>query len=373
MKLAPPSWKRPVLLMVLGAVLILGWLKLTWWKYPRHVHDEAHILDRELEFAVNKAYADFTKSAGVDVRILTIRSLREASLEKLALNRMRTLKVGATTDRRGLLVILDVESKQARLEVGPNLEGLFTDAYASYVARDVLAPMLQNETSPGRILSSLLHMLLFRVDQGLLGEEWDPAILTAIRERQRLALGGGADAVATLADANRLGAQPAPAALKPYYTAQPTAAQALERTLDWLQEPFAYHDVNLLSGASQFILTQVNNDMSVGNWRFDQVSLSKERFLLVERGTRAIAIPTVSPLTHPIWLLRGPDGWQYELTPEFATLWNVGPGPWRWLIIGENDPWIRELKDVLEPMPYEASYRFRDGNNTPIPGRDSYR
>jgi hypothetical protein len=373
MKLAPKSWKRPVVLLIIGAVLILGWLKLTWWRFPNHVYDEAGLLDRDARFTATAHLAMLTKTTGVDVRVIITSELGGQPIEVYAIRRMRELKVGTSTERRGLLVVLDPTGKQARIEVGPKLEGIVTDAYAGYVARDVLAPLFVAGTRPSRILAILFHTLKFRIDEGVLGREWDPAEVSAIRERQRLAVGGGADAFGTPADLARMASQPAPPHLLLHYTPQPTAALALERYLEWVQEPYSYDDVGLLTEGTREIQTELAWDISAGAWRFDQVALQRERFLIVERGWRAVAIPTVSPLSHPAWFVRGRNGWRFELLPEYTIVRNVLGEPWNWMILTEPDGWVKTFGDLLEPMSGGWMYRFRDGNNTPIPGRGSYR
>ena len=276
---------------------------------------------------------------------------------------------GRRPDRRSLLVVLDLTGKQCRVEVGPNLEFLFTDAYSSYLAHDLIGPMLATDAAPMRVMSALFHALRLRIDEALLGQEWDPAQVSAIRERQRLALGGGADAAAQLADLNRLANQPSSPGIAARYGAQPTAADALARYLEWVQEPFAYVDVGLVSAGSRDILTDINGDISVGAWRFDQLATRRERYTLVEREGRAVAIPTVSPLSHPAWFVRGRNGWQMELLPEFLIVRSVQDEPWRWTVLMQNDPWIRIFGDLTEQMPGSEVVRFRDGNNTAIPGR----
>jgi TPM domain len=370
---APSQWKRPLLLILVGAALILGLLKLTWWRYPTHLYDEARLFDRDERETVSRFLAELTRATGADVRILTTRSIGTEPLRGFALRRMRELEIGETTDRRGILVVLDLERNRTRIEVGPKLEGLITDRYSGYLARDVLGPMLEAKAKPLRLMSVLYHVLRFRIDEGLLGKEWNPAELSGIHERQRLALGGGADAVATLDDLRRLANQPTPAQLKARYAAQATAADALVRYLEWAQEPFLYADVGLISGLSRDIMTTIDADVPVGAWRFDQPATAREQYQLVVRGVRAIGIPTVSPLSHPVWLVRERGGWQYELTPEYTSLSAVPDGPFTWTMLWQDDPWIREFGDLMVGTSDSRVYRFRDGNNTPLPTRGSYR
>jgi hypothetical protein len=373
MKLAPKSWKRPVILLLVGLLVILAWLKLTWWRFPHHIYDEAGLLTRDEWFLSNANLAELTSTTGVDLRIVIGKDFGAGSLEAYALERMRKLGVGSTTERRGVLVVLDLEVQRARVEVGPKLEGVVTDAYSGYLARDVIVPMMVAKVRPIRLLASLFYALKFRIDEAALGREWDPAELSAIQERQRLAVGGGADALGTPADLSRMANQPAPPQFAARYAAQPTASEALSRYLEWVQEPFAYHDVGLMSEGAKEILREISWDVPAGLWRFDQVALQRERFVLVDRGARAVAIPTGSPLTHPIWFARGRTGWQFELIPEFTIVRSTPGTAWTWMIWTQQDAWVSAFGDLLELTPDGRIYRFRDGNNTPIPGRGSYR
>lgn len=373
MRLAPQSMTRPLLLVAIGGVLIFARLKQSWWRYSTQLYDEAAILVPDQRRLLNAMLGELTSMTGVDLRIITTRSRDTEPIEMYSLRRMRELEVGSTTDRRGLLLVLDMEEKRARLEVGPNLEGIMTDTFAGYVARDVLTPMLARETHPPRMIYAAMVVLRFRINQGQLGQEWDSRIVTEIRERQRLALGGGADAVATLADLARLANQPAPARLREYYRAQPTAAEALKRYQDWVLEPFCYYDVEFLSPGSGKLLSTLQPDISAGAWRYDQLAIYREQYHLVERGRRAIGIPTRSPLSTPVWLVRDSTGWRYDVATGIRMEVTLGNSEWTWGVVAEPNEWTEAFGDLLVQMPGWGVYRFRDGNNTPIPGRGSYR
>ena len=374
MQLFPRSFKRPVLLLAIGGALIFLRLKQTWWKWPDQVYDEAALLDTDVRFQANAALAEVTKATGVDIRVLLVDSLAGEPIEMYALRRMRELDVGSTTDRRGILVVMDLGARRVRVEIGPKLEGIMTDSYAGYVARDLLSPALAGGTDPHRLLIMVTHILRFRIIEGLLGNEWDPAVVTDIRERQRLAVGGGAHSLVTLDDLSRLAQQPAPADRLRYYVPQPGAYEALARYLDWVQEPFSYPDVPLFTKQSHALLLQ-NRDNPVAAWRFDQLSISKERYQLTVRDSLAVAIPTSSPQSHPVWFSRGTEGWQVDMRPAWSIVQGLIASPWTWQIRTGPDPWVDQFADLLERMPHQEYYivRFRMGNNTPIPERGSYR
>ena len=366
-------WRRPLVLALVGVGIILGWLWLTRWRFGTHVYDEAGALSEDQRFTANVAYATLMWETGADVRVVITRTLGDEPIEQFALRWMRDRGIGQSVDRRGALLVLDLTGHQVRLEVGPKLEGIMTDAYAGYVAHDVLTPMLADSAQIPRLLSVAWHVLRFRIDEGLLDREWDPAVVTEIQERQRLALGGGAGAIAVLADAGRLANQPTPPELRDRYTAQPTAAEALARYEEWVQEPFEYDDVGLVSDGTRDYSTIVNNDVSAGAWRFDQIAILPERYHLVERGPRAVAIPTSSPLIEPVWFVKGKLGWQFDATPVFTVVHSTGGGPYTWGVAAEENMWTRTFGDLLVEMSDAPGvYRFQDGNNTALPNRGHF-
>ncbi len=108
------------------------------------VVDQANILqveDREkLETYIRNAYAQ----TGVQVAVLTITSLEGGSLEDYSMQVADAWKLGNEKDDKGALLLVSLNDRAVRIEVGYGLEGLLTDAKSGLIIRNVIIPNFRN-------------------------------------------------------------------------------------------------------------------------------------------------------------------------------------------------------------------------------------
>jgi uncharacterized protein len=76
--------------------------------------------------------------------VVLLRGLEGDALEDVSMRAAEQWRLGDAKRDDGLLVLLAMKERSARVEVGYGLEGVVTDALASRVIRDVMAPHLVN-------------------------------------------------------------------------------------------------------------------------------------------------------------------------------------------------------------------------------------
>ena len=114
-------------------------------------------------------------------------------LESFSLQRVRDIGIGRESDRRGLLIVYDLAAQRMRIEVGPQLECVFTDAFVGYLMRDNARAFFAAR-DPGFGLRTTLFMLQHRLREASLGMAYDPRAVSFITDSVRLAAGAGATA-----------------------------------------------------------------------------------------------------------------------------------------------------------------------------------
>ena len=107
------------------------------------VTDAGGLLDPAQKDALNRKLADFEQTSGAHFIIYTFRSLEGESIEDFTIRCVERWKVGQKKYDNGLVLFVFVEERKVRIEVGYGLEGTITDAFASRVIRDVIAPHFQ--------------------------------------------------------------------------------------------------------------------------------------------------------------------------------------------------------------------------------------
>lgn len=100
-----------------------------------YVSDYAEIVDLELEKRINMISAEIEKNTTVEVAVLTVRSLEGQSIESFAVDVFQEWGVGKKDVDNGLLLIVAIEERKWRFEVGYGLEPILTDAMAGRIGR----------------------------------------------------------------------------------------------------------------------------------------------------------------------------------------------------------------------------------------------
>jgi uncharacterized protein len=107
----------------------------------KRVHDLANVLSpqtvQNLEYQL-KLHQD---STGNQIAILVISTLNGESLEEYSLRVAHDeWKLGSEKNDNGALLLIVVEDRKMRIEVGQGLEGVLTDALCSQIIRNEMAP-----------------------------------------------------------------------------------------------------------------------------------------------------------------------------------------------------------------------------------------
>ncbi|MFM8740144.1 MAG: TPM domain-containing protein, partial [Cytophagales bacterium] len=104
------------------------------------VHDDAKVLKQEaidrLENQL-KAYEDSTTN---QLAILTITSLDGDALEDYSIRVVEKWKLGNKNNDNGVLILMAIDDRKMRIEVGQGLEGVLTDALCNRIIRNEMAP-----------------------------------------------------------------------------------------------------------------------------------------------------------------------------------------------------------------------------------------
>lgn len=106
-----------------------------------YVVDEARVVDDAVEQQVTSLLSTFeAASDGSQVAVLVVRSIGDRALEDYANDVFGCWGVGANGEDTGVLLVVTVEQRRLRIEVGRGLEDELTDVEAADIIRDVITP-----------------------------------------------------------------------------------------------------------------------------------------------------------------------------------------------------------------------------------------
>jgi uncharacterized protein len=136
-------------MIALVTALCLGGALAAWGAVPAltgRVVDEAGVLSPEETRGLEQFLADFEVRTSNQIAVLTVTSLGGTAIEDYAIEVARTWALGDRERDNGVLLLVAVQDRRIRIEVGLGLQGALTDALSSRIIRNEMAPRL----APGR-------------------------------------------------------------------------------------------------------------------------------------------------------------------------------------------------------------------------------
>ena len=100
-----------------------------------YVNNFAGVLDGRWEAAIDRYCAALEQATGAQFAVVTVKSLEGDPIEDTANKLYREWGVGKKGSNEGLLLLLSIEDKKQRAEVGYGLEPIIPDGYAGGVLR----------------------------------------------------------------------------------------------------------------------------------------------------------------------------------------------------------------------------------------------
>lgn len=105
------------------------------------VHDEARVLSSHTVEQLEVQLQQYEDSTSNQVAILIIQSLKGDVLEEYSMRVAHNeWKLGQRNNDNGVLLLIAVDDRKMRIEVGHGLEGVLTDAICSRIIRNEMAP-----------------------------------------------------------------------------------------------------------------------------------------------------------------------------------------------------------------------------------------
>ncbi len=117
--------------------------------------DQAEMFSEVFEEDLAQTLLTLEEETTAEIGVLTIESLQGQDIESYALEVFRTWGIGQQVSNNGLLLLIALEDREMRIEVGYGLEGRVTDADASAIIRHVLTPNFKVEAYEDGVLAAI--------------------------------------------------------------------------------------------------------------------------------------------------------------------------------------------------------------------------
>ncbi len=336
----------------------------------RHVYDAAGALSPSDVPRFEDYMRWILRESDVDIRFAFIAGTGTRSIEEVATDVVDELRIGGKTGQeRGVLLLYDMQGRRLKMEVGYGLEGYFPDAFVSYLVRDHAQQFFESGDL-GFGLRLLLRLLQHRVREAVLGTDFDPRVLKAVRSGGYLS--GGAGVTARMPSARSVHAKPTDRMSDPdraLYRAGSTPTQTYTAYLAWLSHRVFDPNVDLFTPASRGYLASL--PLSPAYRQFILFGEYGKTFKLVERGDLALLYFTNTPFTSPHFFVKEGGAWRMDMNAEVRNTRERVGGPYTWDYRGRGDEYTRAFSDLLFEI--GSVQRIKDGDNRPLVIRGSKR
>ena len=130
--------RTPLLLLLLLLLVSPAFADVP--SFDGFVTDRAGLLDGAQKRTLESLMESYRQGTSHEIAILIVKSLEGRPIEEFALQVARTWKIGGKGSNNGALIVVAVEDRKLRIEVGDGLEGSLTDSICGRIIRDVIAP-----------------------------------------------------------------------------------------------------------------------------------------------------------------------------------------------------------------------------------------
>jgi len=172
-----------LLALLLAAAPVLG------LEYPdrpaARVNDFAGLLSSAEKSALERTLADFERRTTNQLLVATFQSTSGGVVEDLAIRLAETWKVGDREDDNGLILVVFVDERKVRFEVGYGLEGALPDARAIQIIRNEIVPRFREGDYAGGISAGMAAAM-----RAIEGEYTAPPESGSRDRRTRKGIGG---------------------------------------------------------------------------------------------------------------------------------------------------------------------------------------
>ncbi len=132
--------------IVLLAFPLLFWAEPVSQLQPTdYVNDFAHVLDQATIAQLDNICQQLDQKAHAQIAVVTVNSLDGSDIESYAVDLYKKWGIGSKATDHGVLILLAVQDRKYRIEVGYGLEPILTDGKVGSFGREAVPLLRQND------------------------------------------------------------------------------------------------------------------------------------------------------------------------------------------------------------------------------------
>lgn len=124
------------------------------------VVDNAGVIDAGTEAALTARLEAFEKTSSDQIVVATVPSLGGAAIEPYANRLFRAWQLGQAGENNGVLLLVAVDDRKMRIEVGYGLEGTLTDLHSRLIIENTMVPAFRAGDFAGGISGAVDDIIM---------------------------------------------------------------------------------------------------------------------------------------------------------------------------------------------------------------------
>lgn len=299
---------RPYRLITVTVLTVFMLLGLATCSYDKDrapiIEDHASLLTDAEKSRITDYCTHLAAELGIHITVTTL----DATVRDIDATAARLFSERTEGGARRVLFLIDPEGRQVRLEIGYDLEGIYTDGFAGYIERKQMVPFFES----GAVGDGIAATIELLVDKALGAAASERGELTTEANDTSPYYSGGAGAV-TSVDIGTGRSAPAPAAQANDYGAQPSPLAALDTYRRSLAAHVKDPDLGLYTPATRaFFRSHTVTDAQQDNARTLLEHIAGTERIVIRDDHAVIHYPLHNRRANPYFLQRGPAGWMMD-------------------------------------------------------------
>jgi hypothetical protein len=246
----------------------------------------------------------------MDIHIMTV-VLKQSpeDINNQAVKLFQEYGVGRTTNgAKGVLFLIDPSGKKVRIEIGYDLEPIFTDGFTGYIERRQMTPFFQaNKVGPG--IEASVELLVGRALGEIEATNYEKA--KDKEQTGQFLSGGGGSRVNVEIGSKAIEKQASPLAKK--YQAQPSVQDALDKYIEVLRLHIKDPNLGIYTPETRKFFSQwVVTDAQQDNELRDITRAMSSSEIFTKDNLAVISFSPDDRQASPFFLEKGSQGWMMD-------------------------------------------------------------
>ncbi len=282
----------------------------------KYCFDYTRVVPSKVVKEVNETASGLRKNFDIDFVVVVIPSLKGQVITDYAVDLFSKWRIGKETQgKKGILILIAMQEKEIKIEVGYDLEQIYTDMYIGQMGREMLKEFLEQADWEKGFLATIENFVERAYHMYKKGIDVKDIFSAGVIE-EYYSGGAGAKGVFDFGVALNNPLPPTPKEVQEYFGAQPTPQLAFERYMEFCAKNLSDYKVDLFSDLTKYFYSHWSTSSGQRRSEAEQCS-GKPYIVRIKDNHAAVIFPDadieVMNRYAPYFMIKTEKGWQLDM------------------------------------------------------------